>query len=170
MSSLLSLLEVESVHYEIFCDMDGVLTDFEGRFEYFTGISADAYTEVYGAPSMWRLIDNKIGKKYWTGMEWMKGGRDLWKYISKHKPTILTTPSRDPVSREGKRIWIEDHIEPMPRFIFSMKKQDYARPNRILIDDRDSNLEAWEQAGGISIKCKDGKVEQVILKLKSLGI
>ena len=74
------------------CDMDGVLTDFEGRFEHFTGISPDEYEASYGKKAMWNLIDNEIGTVFWEKMNWMPNGQALWNFIAPYSPTILTSP------------------------------------------------------------------------------
>ena len=42
-NSIVDLLEAHPVkeipQYKIYCDMDGVLTDFESRFEHYSGMS-----------------------------------------------------------------------------------------------------------------------------------
>jgi len=40
--------EFEKKKYKIYCDMDGVLCDFDARFEYFGGMSPKAYEAKYG--------------------------------------------------------------------------------------------------------------------------
>jgi len=140
---------------QIYCDMDGVLTDFNGRFEEFTGMLPDTYQEVHGKESLYKII-SQVGEPYWTGMSWTEGGRELWKFIQKYNPILLSTPMKDPVSRTGKRKWVEDNIFPAPKLILSSHKSKYATPHSILIDDMDKNLLPWKEAGGISIKCKDG--------------
>ena len=49
-TSIVNLLEAypipeqkETPPYKIYCDMDGVLTDFESRFDYFTGMTPKEY-------------------------------------------------------------------------------------------------------------------------------
>lgn len=166
-----TLLEIEKpeTSYKIYCDQDGVLADFDKRFEYYAGISPETYQEMNSKNKFWQLIGS-VGKEYWSNMDWMKGGRELWKYISVYNPNILTTPSRDPKCKEGKREWIEDNIFPVPRLIFSSNKAEYATPTSILIDDKAKNLDPWRDAGGIAIECKDGNIEPVITKLKALGL
>lgn len=166
---LFSLFEIEKPQYKIYCDQDGVLSDFDGRFEYFTGTSPDTYQEMYSKNQFWKLITS-IGRKYWSKMEWMEGGRELWKFISIYKPTILTTPSRDPECRIGKKEWVEDNIFPVPKIIFSNNKAEYATPTSILIDDKAKNLDPWKAAGGIAIECKDGNIEPVLKQLRMLGL
>jgi len=163
--------EKELPKYKIYCDMDGVLTDFEARFEHFSGMSPKEYESKKGIKAFWHLIDEEVGVKFWSEMGWMPQGLRLWKFISKHNPDILTSPSRDPKSRIGKNEWVKKHITDTPKVIFaySKNKQNYANENSILIDDKPSNIAEWEQAGGIAIKCKNGDVSTVINKLKELG-
>jgi hypothetical protein len=60
-------------------------------------------------------------------------------------------------SAKYKNIWIKKHLNPQPKHIFIVaNKAKYAKnsngmPN-VLIDDRGSNISAWEAAGGIGIK------------------
>jgi hypothetical protein len=109
--SLMELLQEDLAKaYDVFVDMDGVLTDFERRFEQFAGVTPDEYTSQktiqFGKEKaneqFWNLIDKEIGVRFWAGMPWMPEGENLYKYIKKYKPTILTSPSRDESSRIGK--------------------------------------------------------------------
>ena len=54
--------------YKIYCDMDGVLTDFESRFDHFTGMNPQEYERKYGEAQFWHLIDSEIGVRFWVGM------------------------------------------------------------------------------------------------------
>lgn len=173
MKSLFELLEVEKEkpQYQIYCDMDGVLTDFEERFEHYSGMKPDQYEAKHGAAGFWELIDNKVGVKFWVGMGWMSGGKELWNFISKYDAKILSSPSRHDNSRLGKNLWVKNNLSPKPKVIFaySADKQRYANANAILIDDKKSNIEQWEAAGGIAIRCLHGNIAPVIAKLKELG-
>jgi FMN phosphatase YigB (HAD superfamily) len=163
--------EKPSPPYKIYCDMDGVLTDFESRFEHFTGMSPKQYENRYGTPGFWDLIDNKIGVKFWVGMDWMPEGRRLWDFINPYRPDLLTSPSRHDTSRLGKNLWVRNNLNPKPKVIFaySADKQRYSKENAILIDDKKSNINEWAAKGGIAIRCKDGNVDHVIQKLQELG-
>jgi hypothetical protein len=179
MISLSSLFEEDKpkINYKIYCDMDGVLCDFEGRFEHFTGMTPDQYraemTRKYGekkAISMfWNLIDNEIGVRFWRGMPWMPGGEELWGYIKPYNPTLLTAPSYHESSVDGKKAWVEDHIKGTP-IIFKQAKQkaNLAGPNKILIDDREDTIMSWKVNNGIGILYKN--TDQAINELKKLGI
>lgn len=157
--------------------MDGVLCDFEGRFEHFTGLTPDQYKakaqKEYGDKKVdekfWDIIDHQIGLRFWRGMPWMPGGRELWDYIKPYKPSLLTAPSWHNSSREGKQLWVEDHIPGTP-IIFKQadKKADLSGPNIVLIDDREDTIINWKSKNGIGILYKN--TEQTINDLKQLTI
>lgn len=157
--------------YKIYCDMDGVLTDFESRFEHFTGKHPQVYEKQYGLQKFWNLIDVEVGIKFWIGMDWMPQGQVLWNFIKQYQPDLLTSPSRDNSSRLGKQLWAKNNLSPKPKVIlaYSKDKQRYANENSILIDDKPSNINEWAAKGGIAIRCKDGDTNHVINKLKELG-
>jgi len=163
--------EKEKPPYKIYCDMDGVLTDFESRFEHFTGKHPQVYEKEFGVESFWHLIDVKIGVRFWIGMDWMPQGKKLWDFIQPYGPDLLTSPSRDNASRLGKQLWAKNNLSPKPKVImaYSKDKQRYANENSILIDDKPSNIEEWIGAGGIAIRCKNGNTDEVLKKLKELG-
>ena len=161
----------EKPPYKLYCDMDGVLTNFEARFEHYSGMHPQEYEKKFGLPAFWELIDVKIGVKFWIGMDFMPQGKELWNFIKPYQPDLLTSPSRDNNSRLGKNLWVKNNLSPKPKVIFSYSKdkQRFANENSILIDDKKSNINEWTSRGGIAIRCKDGNVNHVIEKLKELG-
>lgn len=169
---LTTIVEQQNGTYKIYCDMDGVLTDFNNQFKKYTKLTPEQYTVKYGESSMWYLIDKKIGVKFWETMPWMPEGKKLWNYIKKYEPTILTSPSREQNSRIGKKKWVETHLFPEPKVIFaySDKKQEYARKNSVLIDDKNSIIRQWNSQKGIGIQCKNENTDLVIQTLKDLGL
>jgi hypothetical protein len=195
MGNLTDLLLEESdfvLKYQIYCDMDGVLTDFEKRFvtllqqegpKYYSKTVIAQVTrpkhfeKLEGQEEFWRFIDQYIGLEFWSEMEWMPNGKALWEFIQPYNPTILTSPSEDNTSRLGKRLWVKNHIAeiydtfqaPPVEFRFGEAKSDFANENAILIDDKPSNLEAFASKGGIALEVKDGEIQSVINKLKELG-
>ena len=102
-------------------------------------------------------------------MNWMSDGKQLWNYIKKYEPILLSSPSRSNYSRMGKRIWRKRNL-PSTKLILAQaaNKQNYADPDSILIDDRESNIDQWIKAGGIGILHTD--TASTISKLKELGL
>jgi hypothetical protein len=169
--------EKPKINYKIYCDMDGVLADFEARFEHFAGLSPDEYrkeiAQKYGEKQVdkmfWNLIDKQIGVRFWRGIPWMPQGKQLWEYIKPYNPSLLSSPSWDESSRIGKSLWVKDHL-PGTKLIFRQAKQksDFAEPNSILIDDREDTIMSWKAKNGIGILYKT--TDQTINELKQLGI
>ncbi len=60
--------EKELPKYKIYCDMDGVLTDFEARFEHFSGMSPKEYESKKGIKAFWHLMEEEVGVKFWSEM------------------------------------------------------------------------------------------------------
>ena len=94
MISLKNIVEAEGItSYQIYCDMDGVIADFEARFDHFFGMSPSEYEAKYGRRAFWNQIDNNIGVRFWVGIPWMPDGHQLWDYIKKYNPTLLSSLS-----------------------------------------------------------------------------
>ena len=191
--SIIDLLEAyplperkETPNYKIFCDMDGVLTDFETQFHTkLNTVGKDFYPmkdiakvnkpkdfeAIFGLEEFWKFIDFHTGVGFWVGMPWMPRGKELWSFISKYEPTLLTSPSKNNQSRLGKNLWVRNNLNPKPRVIFaySADKQRHAAPNHILIDDKKSNIEEWKAAGGIAFRVKKGDIGPALQGLKELG-
>jgi hypothetical protein len=155
--------------YKIYCDMDGVLCDFDRRFDQFGGIPSKEYESKYGTKKFWELIDNKIGYTFWSKMSWMSDGKQLWNYIKKYNPSLLSAPSQDSSSRYGKHLWVNENI-PGTKLILANreKKKNYSGKNQILIDDNQNTIQEWNAIGGIGIL--HTSTENTINKLKSLGL
>jgi len=192
-TSIVDLLEAyplpeqkETPPYKIYCDMDGVLTDFEKRFhQKLNEVGPDYYPmkdiqkvvkpkdfeAIFGIEEFWNFIDKIVGIGFWVGMDWMPQGKELWSFISKYNPDLLTSPSRDNGSRLGKQLWAKNNLNPKPKVImaYSKDKQRYANENSILIDDKPSNIDEWKAAGGIAFKVKKGDITEAINGLKELG-
>jgi len=189
MGKLIDLLLEESdfkPKYQIYCDMDGVLTNFEKRFvdmlqqegpKYYSKATIAQVTRpkhfeaLEGQTEFWKFIDQYVGIEFWSGMEWMPNGKALWSFIEPYGPKLLTSPSRDNTSRLGKRLWVKENLVPAPEVLFRFgdAKSDFANENAILIDDKPSNLAAFAGKGGIALEVKDGEIQSVINKLKELG-
>lgn len=137
------------MNYEVYCDMDGVLVDFDKGYENLTGKSVKNI--FVSDKSFWEPL-TKAGAGFWINLEWMSDGKQLWNYIEKYNPQLLSAPSRQESSKIGKKIWVRRNLPNVPLLLKAAKyKQEYASPNSILIDDRKDNIERWNAAGGIGI-------------------
>ncbi len=156
--------------YKIFSDMDGVLTDFDGSFvKYSKGIQPRDYEKKFGKDGFWELIDGEGGVGFWAGMPWMEDGKEYWNYIKDYNTELLSSPSRSETSRLGKRLWVKNNMPGVKLTLAqAYNKKNYAEPNHILIDDRESNIEQWREAGGIGIL--HTSASDTIKQLKALGL
>jgi hypothetical protein len=160
---------VEEPKYKIFSDMDGVLTDFEGRFEkYSDGLPPRDYEKKFGKDKFWELVDGE-GVAFWVGMPWMSDGERYWDYIKDYDTQLLSSPSRSNTSRLGKRLWVRNNMPGVKLTLAqAYLKKNYAAPNHILIDDRKSNIDEWRAEGGIGIL--HTSAADTIQQLKKLGL
>jgi hypothetical protein len=160
--------EEKVMDYKIFLDMDGVLVDFDEQFKELTGQYPKDYEATHTTDEFWNEIDN-AGVGFWRGMKWMPGGEALYNRTSQFDHVLLSSPSRSEVSKIGKSLWRRDKT-PNTKLILSRShlKKNYAAPNHILIDDRESNIKQWRDAGGIGILYKSA--EQVNEELDKLSL
>tara|TARA_Y100001972_G_scaffold126479_1_gene180329 strand:- start:61 stop:618 length:558 start_codon:yes stop_codon:yes gene_type:complete len=137
---------------KIYCDMDGVLTDFNKQFSEIHPWGPKKFEEKNGKDEFWELVDDR-GVGFWVGMEWMEDGKVLWEYLkANHDVELLSSPSRAEHSRLGKRLWVRNHkLGAKLNLAYSYNKKKYAAPNHVLIDDRKDNIKGWESEGGIGI-------------------
>ena len=153
-------------NYKIYCDMDGVLVNFDKGYHDLTG--NDIKGEFFTDSHFWDPI-NKAGKNFWVNLEWQPDGKELWDYIKQYKPKLLSAPSRQDDSRVGKHEWVERELPGVPLLLRTAKhKKDFADPNSILIDDRLDNIQGWREKGGIGIH--HTSTNETIKELKKLGL
>ena len=154
--------------YTIFCDMDGVIVDFEkGYTELTNTIPTKSFN---GKAEFWEPI-SKAGAQWWANLDWMPDGQELWRYIKKYKPNILSSPSQDPSSKVGKEAWLKMNLQNSYKkayFYNRSNKQLFSDKNRILIDDLQQTIDEWNAKGGIGIL--HTSAANTIKELKKLGL
>lgn len=143
--------------YKIFCDLDGVLTDWNGSFEKISpGKTMDDWKDEGKESEAWDLI-HENGKEFWEDMKWTTDGKKLWEFLKRFSPTILSSPGQENVEEvvKFKNAWLDREIgKDQPRII-DRDKQNYADDRSVLIDDTEGNLERWSGADGTGILHKD---------------
>jgi phosphoglycolate phosphatase-like HAD superfamily hydrolase len=154
--------------YKIYCDLDGVLADFEkGYAELTNTLPSKTFN---GKAEFWEPI-NKAGAEFWANLDWMPDGQELWRYIKKYKPNILSAPSSDLSSKIGKEAWVKMHLKNNYNklYLYSRaNKQLFSEPNRILIDYMKKTIDEWNDKGGIGIF--HTSAANTIKELKKLGL
>lgn len=163
----LARLREEETEYTIYCDMDSVLVDFDRGYQELTGMTSQQ-ADAKGVETFWDPI-SKAGAKFWITLQWMPDGKQLWDYIKKYNPILLSAPSREESSKLGKRVWVKRELPGVKLILkYASQKQEYASPTSILIDDRQKNIDQWEAAGGIGIL--HTSTANTIEQLKKLGL
>ncbi|MFY1110217.1 MAG: hypothetical protein AB3K77_00790 [Methanosarcinaceae archaeon] len=162
-----------SNNFNIFLDMDNVLTDFNlACNNVFDGLFNMHSTD---RDSFWRIIAEQ-GIPFWAKMPWKKDGKELCNHLLKYNTRILSAhpnPKRGEVvefSKKGKYEWLAKEIgkDFADRAIICRRaeKELYAGPECILVDDNSENIELWEKAGGIGVL--HSRTENTIEKLNRI--
>lgn len=147
----------------VFLDMDGVLVNFR------KGIH-DAFNKPYNhitSPenkkwSFWNdwpdvtfeMVNAICTTSFWQHLEGMYDGRDILTMIEyKFAPAqiyLLTTPMPNLESASGKMIWVHDHLPSYLKHTIITQAPKYllARPDTLLIDDKNENIDDFREAGG----------------------
>ena len=164
--------ELKNSKYTIFCDMDGVLVDFEDGYKTLTG-ETTTEANAGGTSYFWDLYRKSLDEKqiserdFWTNLKPLPDKQKLWDFISPYNPNILSAPAidlsqslkdrYDPEKNEcimGKKMWIAKNLSPSPNeenFVASSQKSIFSGENQILIDDREDIIRSWNDKGGIGI-------------------
>lgn len=129
----------------IFCDLDGVLSDFDAHAK------AEGKLDDKGQPK-WDALDYA----WWSSMPAYDGMKDFYQTLRGMAHTrMLTAPVLNSGCHGGKAAWVVTHLG---KFGLSdlvicpaKDKQLLAGPRRILVDDRQKNIDEWTAGGGIGI-------------------
>jgi hypothetical protein len=152
-----------NTNYVIFCDLDGVLADFEKAAKEITGKDYNAQPPKVFWPQIARTKD------FYANLDTMDNLK-LWDYIKKYKPSILTGLPQGNWAEPQKRQWCARHLGKYVKVItgWARDKHTFAAPNHILIDDNARNIKEWETAGGIGIF--HTSLQSTIKELKKLKL
>jgi hypothetical protein len=138
-------------------DLDGVLVDFDA-----------GVTQIFGKPpealsprQMWPMLAKTPG--FYSNLDWLAGGRELWGFVRELHPTILTGLPRGNWAEPQKREWCNRELgaDVPVETCMSREKAERARTLApvesvpVLVDDREKLREKWEAMGGIFIHHTD---------------
>ena len=159
---------------KLYCDMDGVLADFKKGAEKATGVHISKWMNLT-KQDKWNPIKND--KSFWELLPWMPDGKQLWNYIKKHSPDILSAyvdKNVDPNCIPGKTKWCRRNLGiggARVNLVKRSQKQNYAqtgyRSPAVLVDDYKPNIEQFTRRGGIGIH--HTSASNSIRQLKQLG-
>ena len=138
--------------YKLFCDLDGVLVDFENGVNELTGKLPEHQT----IENMWKKIS--YCENFFENLKFTNYGKQMWTHIVdiyENVPTILTgVPSNNKKNYDIQKInWCKNNLGKNIDVITcnSFDKYKYAATNHILIDDRIKIGRQWISAGGLFI-------------------
>ena len=146
----------------IFCDLDGVLADFEqGVLNKF-----NKYPDQISSSILWSTINKS--KTFFENLPWMPKGPQLWSRIKQYNPIILTGIPRGSKSAVEQKIkWCQRELGADIQVITCQTKDkpNYCLTGSILIDDRLDNIQVWHEKGGKFIlyreECLDDILERI---------
>ncbi len=148
--------------HNVFCDLDGVLADFEEGFLKKWKKNTDEMK-----PSLlWALINKS--KTFFETLPWTPRGKELWSQIKEYNPIILTgVPRGSNTAMEQKRKWCQRELgEDIDVICCSTKdKPNYCLANSILIDDRLDNFKPWTDKGGKFIIYNEDDFDAIIERI-----
>jgi 5'(3')-deoxyribonucleotidase len=149
----------------IFIDMDGVLTDWVRGVCDLMGLDHASTLEkwprgVVGMEKVLGMTEDELWEKiqerkhFWLDLKPMLGAKELWDFCNQAGDLyVLSSPSRDPKSASEKIEWLNAFTgeKKFRKYVFTKHKHLLAKPDAILIDDYDSNIDAFVKAGGKGI-------------------
>jgi len=145
---------------EIYLDMDGVLADFFTEYAKLAGVEHGNYRDIPPAATD-PTLNKMVGTDFFARLPLCPNAEQVVDVAMRvfGSYNICSSPLRGDHanSEKQKKVWIQKHLNPPPKkIIITPNKAKYATqpdgtPN-ILVDDRGSNITAWEAAGGVGIK------------------
>lgn len=154
----------------IYLDMDGVVCDFQEKFEPLKPAGVKYDKDIFAKAVM--------EKKIFEDLNWMPNGRRLINHVRSIpgvKVEMLTSvgthrTEQGAEAARQKTVWLKRHgIDFHPNFVkmFSEKKK-YANPMSILIDDRPDCALPFSEAGGHGILHDDKHMDRTLAQLDSI--
>lgn len=143
---------------KIYLDMDGVLANFFEEYAKLAGVKH--YRDVPPA-KVDPTLDKMVGTDFFARLPKFPIADKIVDLAVQTAGGygIISSPLRGDFanSEKHKRDWLRKHLNPQPQEIFITPRKEKHAVNadgvpNVLIDDRGSNISAWENAGGIGIK------------------
>lgn len=158
--------------YKLFVDLDGVLVHFDRQMERIGFDRHTMETDKAARSKFWQTVGAmaKRGEPFWEHMDPMPDAFQLWNYIKKYQPAILSATGHVGNATDEKHRWVQRHLGNVPTHLVrkSEDKARFAAPSHILIDDRAKSIEPFIAAGGIGIL--HTSAADTIQQLKEFGL
>lgn len=162
-------ISILNINYDrIAIDLDGTLSDFDKKHFELLGYMPDREDHTQEKDSvMWKIIDDH--GTFFYDQEPMPDYMELWNFVKKFNPFILTGIPRTKNASEQKKAWVAKHISPDVEVICCKSRDKYKHgiPGMVLVDDWEKYNHLWEKMGGIFVT--HTSASDSIMKLKLLG-
>ena len=148
----------------LYCDLDGVLADFDEGVKAIT----KKYPKDLNRNYMWAKI--RKTPNFYANLPWMPEGKALWDAIKIYNPVILTGCPKGGWTEEDKRNWCARELGAHIKVITcnTQNKPDYCNVGDILIDDRDVIKDKWIEKGGKYVHYSEGNLLENIKLITDL--
>ena len=154
---------------QLFLDCDGVLADFDARFEEIAGEPSRGYEDKHGSKAFWKVVMSD--ESFFVNLPVMKDARELVEAVKHLNPIILTGCPQGNWSQPQKQLWRRIHFPDLPMITCeSRNKYHYMVPamHNIIVDDWPKYKPIWEENGGTFILHSSSK--DSIRQLQDLGV
>jgi hypothetical protein len=143
-----------------YLDLDGVLVNFvkgalalHDRFLPMSQVRW-GFNDQLGIP--WKEFIAPMGHDFWAGLEWTPEGKKFLGHVenifSPENLVLLSSPIPTRGSADGKIAWVEREMPRYKRqYLLGTGKDLAACSTKILIDDRQENVDDFVKAGGHAI-------------------
>jgi hypothetical protein len=153
----------------IYLDMDGVIADFVKRYKEMYHMEPK---EAENKKQFDKFFDEFIATSQFAKLDLMPSAMDGITFLRKlNIPTQILSSTANQERYEDisnqKLIWLQTYGITFNAIFVPGKrlKQQYAAPDKIIIDDTLSVIEQWKAAGGIGIHHKNWQDTLAILKM-----
>ena len=156
--------------------MDGVVADFNSGAHSILGYHIKD-TSAHYPDHEWKKI--KSHQHFFRDLPLTEGADQLVNIARKFRDqlgwellflTAIPSSNDVPWAVWDKCIWAQRHFPDIPVHIgpYAHDKQNHCKKGDILVDDRPSNIQEWQAAGGIAIQVAYNGVSDAALNLRDL--
>ncbi len=149
----------------VYLDLDGVLVNFVkgvcNALDKHYRCSNRGWPTDYTFWNEWPditfdAVNAACNTEFWSSLDWMHDGQDIQAIVARHfrldQIYLVTQPMPNVESATGKWLWVKHNL---PKYYSRMitapagvPKALLAKPDTLLIDDKDENIDEFILAGG----------------------